>query len=483
MRRTKIIATLGPATHSREMIRELIAAGMDVARLNFSHGTHEEQRAMLQAVRAEADAAGKPVAVLADLQGPKLRTGPLAREAPSVELVAGREFVLTNVPVEGDAERVSTNYEPMPRDVRPGDRVLLSDGQIQLRVVSANEHDVVTEVVQGGMLRPRQGINLPGVGLSLAIPTPKDVEDLSFALEQGADYIGVSFVQRAGDIRRVKDLIEQEGHDTPVVAKLEKPEAVDNLDEILRVTDAVMVARGDLGVELPPERVPVLQKHIIDHANRAAVPVITATQMLESMMHNARATRAEVSDVANAILDGSDAVMLSGETAIGEYPVEAVAMMARIAEEAEKADQRRVSADGGTWAFSEIDSMPQAIGAAVSAIVQALPVTAVWVFTRSGSTARLVAHFRPNVPILAFTPYDRVCRRLSLLWGVTPLATAYAHDEEGLNRQIRALVEHGGLAKDGDIVVLTGGHPISRGGPTNFLKIMQVTPDRSLLGV
>lgn len=483
MRRTKIIATLGPATHSREMIRKLIDAGMDVARLNFSHGSHEEQGAMLQAVRAEADAAGKPVAVLADLQGPKLRTGPLARDEPSVALEAGRQFVLTNEPIEGSAERVSTNYEPMPRDVRPGDRILLSDGQIQLRVVGTTEHDVVTEVVQGGTLRPRQGINLPGVGLSLPIPTPKDVEDLRFALEQGVDYIGVSFVQRAGDVQRVKDVIAQEGYDTPVVAKLEKPEALDNLDEILRVSDGVMVARGDLGVELPPERVPVLQKVIIERANRAAVPVITATQMLESMMHNTRATRAEVSDVANAILDGSDAIMLSGETAIGEYPVEAVAMMARIAEEAEATGRQCVSADRGTWAFTEVESMPQAIGAAVSAIVRALPVSAVWVFTRSGSTARLVAHFRPNVPILAFTPYDRVCRRLSLLWGVTPLETTYAYDEEGLNRQIRALVEQQELAKDGDIVVLTGGHPIAKGGPTNFLKIMQVTPDRSLLGV
>jgi pyruvate kinase len=483
MRRTKIIATLGPATSSREMIRKLINAGIDVARLNFSHGTHAEQEAMLRAVRAEADAAGKPVAVLADLQGPKLRTGPLARDAPMVELQEGQRFVLTNEPVEGTAERVSTNYEPMPRDVRPGDRILVSDGQIQLRVVSTTEHDVITEVIQGGVLRSRQGINLPGVGLSLRIPTAKDVEDLSFALDQGVDYIGVSFVQRAGDIQRIKDLIAQEGYDTPVVAKLEKPEAVDNLDEILRVTDAVMVARGDLGVELPPERVPVLQKTIIEHANRAAVPVITATQMLESMMHNARATRAEVSDVANAILDGSDAVMLSGETAIGEYPVEAVAMMARIAEEAESTGRRCVPGERDTWAFTEIESMPQAIGAAVNAIVQALPVIAVWVFTRSGSTARLVAHFRPNVPIHAFTPYEHVCRRLSLLWGVTPLATVYAHDEEGLNKQIRDLVDLRGLAKDGDIVVLTGGHPIARGGPTNFLKIMEVTPDRSLLGL
>jgi len=483
MRRTKIIATLGPATHSREMIGKLIDAGMDVARLNFSHGTHEEQGAMLRAVRAEANAAGKAVAVLADLQGPKLRTGPLEREQAAVELKAGQRFILTNRPVAGTAERVSTNYEPLPRDVQAGHRILVSDGQIQLRVVSASEHDVVTEVVQGGMLRPRQGINVPGVPLSLSVPTPKDVEDLRFGLEQGVDYIGISFVQRADDVQRVKDVIARDGRDTPVVAKLEKPEAVDNLEEILRVADCVMVARGDLGVELPPERVPTLQKVIIEQANRAAVPVITATQMLESMMHNARPTRAEVSDVANAIIDGSDAVMLSGETAIGEYPVEAVAMMARIAEEADATVDQRGSRAGSRWAFSEIDSMPQAIGAAVGAIVQALPVSAVWVFTRSGSTARLVAHFRPDVPILAFTPFDRVCRRLSLLWGVTPLEAAYAHDEEGLNRQIRDLIDQRKLAKDGDIVVLTGGHPIGRAGPTNFLKIMQVTPDRSLLGV
>ncbi len=333
-RRTKIVATLGPATDTPEALRALIGAGMDVARLNLSHSTHAEHARRVAMVRAEAAQAGRSVGILMDLQGPKIRTGSLVGDQP-VELRAGQRITITTAPVEGTAERVSTTYEALPHDVQPGDRVLVSDGLIELRVLEASGAEVACEVVYGGTLRAHQGINLPGVQVSASSLTPKDAEDLRFGLCQGVDYVALSFVRQPSDVVSLKDLIASLGANTPVISKQEKPEALDHLDGILAVSDGVMVARGDLGVEMPPERVPAAQKSIIRAANRAAIPVITATQMLESMITSPQPTRAEVSDVANAILDGSDAVMLSGETAIGRYPLRAVEFMARIAADIE----------------------------------------------------------------------------------------------------------------------------------------------------
>jgi len=473
MRRTKIVATLGPASSRPECLAQLIDAGMDVARLNFSHGVYADHAANIAAVRAAAAAAGRPITVLQDLQGPKIRTGALAH-GQAVDLRDGQPFTITNRDVTGAAECVSTTYAPLPAEVNPGDRVLLSDGLIELRVVSASATDVLCEVVHGGSLREHQGINLPGVRLSAAAVTDKDIEDLRFGLEQDVDMVAISFVRRAADVQQVKDLIRQAGKDTPVIAKIERPEAVEVLPDILAVADGVMVARGDLGVEMPPEQVPLAQKQIITAANRCAVPVITATQMLESMIHNPRPTRAEVSDVANAILDGSDAVMLSGETSIGEYPVETVRMMARIAEAVEGRGRSSDVAGALPWALPEEHSTAFSIAAAVSAIVQTLPVKAVCVFTQSGSTARLVASYRPGVPILAFTPFERVYRRLALLWGVIPQRLDYVlHLREFQQEVERALLAHG-YAQPGDLIVITGGHPLERHGPTNFLKIQCV---------
>jgi len=447
---------------------------MDVARVNFSHGTHAEHSARIAMVRAEAAKAGRAVAILQDLQGPKIRTGALA-EGRSVQLVTGQPFTITVQPLVGDAQRVSTTYAALPHDVRPDDRILLSDGAIALRVRERSNTEVLCEVTQGGELREHQGINLPGVDVSAPAITEKDLADLRFGFEQDVDYVALSFVRRASDVQQAKEIIAQAGKETPVIAKLEKPEALVALDDILQVADGVMVARGDMGVEMPLERVPIAQKQIIQEANRAAIPVITATQMLQSMMGSPLPTRAEVSDVANAILDGSDAVMLSGETAIGSYPVEAVQMMACIAEATESSrDVYPVHPQMLPWMFSVPESLPEAIGAAISAIVKAMPVSAIWVFTLTGSTARLVAHHRPQVPILAFTPQEATYRRLSLLWGVTPLKAEFVHSEGEYFRQIGLLVRARGLAKEGDLVVLTGGHPFGEGGPTNFLKIMRL---------
>jgi len=480
MRRTKIVATLGPATGSRDRVRELIEAGMDVARINCSHGTHSEHARYIAAVRAEAERSSRAVAILQDLQGPKIRTGPLAGDQP-VELVRGRRLVITTVPAPGDAGCVSTTYPDLARDVSPGDRILISDGLLELRVVCTTETDVTTEVIEGGTLRARQGINLPGVRVSTPALTEKDLADLRFGLEHGVDYVALSFVRSAGDIRLLKDAIADAGEHTPVIAKLEKPEALDTLDDILEMADGVMVARGDLGVEMAPEHVPLAQKEIIAAANRAALPVITATQMLQSMIYAPQPTRAEVSDVANAILDGSDAVMLSGETAIGRFPIRSLKMMHRIAVSVDSGEHKRRPERGRRTGTEALEALPRAIGAAASAIVDALPVRAICVLTRTGSSARLGSHFRPSVPILAFTPVESTYRQLSLVWGVMPIRNGFAEDEGAYYRQVQSLLLENGHARIGDTVLVTGGHPIIGGGPTNFVKIMVLEADRDAL--
>ncbi|NTV63437.1 MAG: pyruvate kinase [Oscillochloris sp.] len=473
MRQTKIVATLGPATNTPEQITGLIRAGMDVARINFSHGSHVEHAARIAMVRRAAAECGRQVAILQDLQGPKIRTGAL-EGGRAVELLAGARFVITIDPLVGSFERVSTTYRALPHDVQPGDRILLSDGLIELRVLAQSDHEIETEVVHGGRLKEHQGINLPGVRVSAPAATAKDLEDLRFGLEQGVDFVALSFVREAADILQVKEIIRQVGKATPVVAKIERPEALEVLPEILAVADAIMVARGDLGVEMPPERVPLVQKQIIDAANRALIPVITATQMLESMIQNPRPTRAEASDVANAIIDGTDAVMLSGETAAGSYPLEAVAMMALIADAIEASGRQAEHNATPRWALPEVQSTPRAIAAAACTIARSLPVRAIAVLTQSGASARLVSHYRPAVPIIALCPSTETCRRTSLYWGVTPLEIAARDRLDEIEQQLQHVLVARGLAAPGDLVVLTGGHPIYRYGPTNFLKVMQI---------
>ena len=375
----KIVATLGPATKTRERITDLIEAGMDVARLNFSHGTHEDHAERIAMVR-EAAAAGRGVAILQDLQGPKIRTGRLAGGRP-VRLVAGATFSITTEEIRGDATRVSTTYDALPGDIRPGDRILLSDGAISLRAIRTSATEVTTEVVCGGSLSERQGINLPGIDISIRGVTDKDLADLRFGLQQNVDIVAISFVRSADEVRLVKRHIEEAGADIPVIAKLEKPEAIDVLDEIIDAADGVMVARGDLDVELAPEKVPLLQKRIIAAANQRAKPVITVAQMLESMVRNPRPTRAEASDVANAILDGSDAIMLSGETAVGDYPVEAIATMSRIAAEMQAGVPATAPPAIGVPSASR--TRPEAIAAAVGAMVESLPESARYGCSRS----------------------------------------------------------------------------------------------------
>jgi len=473
IRRTKIVATLGPATGTVERITELIQAGMDVARMNFSHGSYDEHAHRIEQVRAAAARAGRAVAILQDLQGPKIRTGPLTGGGP-IELSAGDVFTLTTRDVPGDLSEVSTSYAALPIDVHPGDRILLSDGAIELRVNETNATDVRSEVVYGGVLKERQGINLPGVSVSARGVTDKDIRDLEFGLSQGVDYVAISFVRTPDDVRQVKQLIEAAGHDTPVIAKLEKPEAIESLAEIIELADGVMVARGDLGVELAPERVPLVQKRIIELANLAAKPVITATQMLESMIHTPRPTRAEASDVANAILDGTDAIMLSGETAMGRYPIESVDTMVRIAIEIRQNAPHREYA-GAKRPEGAPHSRAEAIGAAVEAVVEVLSeVRAVWVFTQTGTTARMIVHHRPPVPIIAFTPNESCYRRMALIWGVTPILTPIVSSFRELSDRVFPLAQQLGVAKPGETVVMTGAHPFDAMAETNFLKVHTV---------
>ncbi len=463
-RHSKIVCTIGPASSSPRIIRKLLEAGMDVARLNFSHGTHEEHAKNIGLLRSAASAAKKTIAILADLQGPKIRTGALAGGGP-VLLRTGQEFTITTAKVLGDSTRVSTVFEALPREVKAGDRVLLSDGLIELRVKQVQRLKVICQVVNGGALGENKGINLPGVKLRVPALTAKDKADLKFALSAGADYIAVSFVRRPEDVTLAKQLIRKAKKETPVIAKLEKPEAIENLEAILRVADGVMVARGDLGVEMSPERVPVVQKQIIQRAREFRRPVITATQMLESMTENPRPTRAEASDVANAIFDGSDAVMLSAETASGKYPVEAVSMMARIIESAESSIQ-----EFPRPAPQEKLKVAETVAELVCHASRELHMRLIVVFTHSGFTARLISRYRPQVPIIALTPEAETRRRMALIWGVLPLESRDQHRIDTLAGMTEKKLLQERLVRKGDVIGIIAGTPMGVRGTTNFVK-------------
>ncbi|MCX5970575.1 MAG: pyruvate kinase [Coprothermobacterota bacterium] len=467
MRRTKIVATLGPASDSEETLRGLIRGGVDVVRLNFSHGCVEEHQARLELVRRLAAEEGRAVAILQDLQGPKIRTGRLVGGGP-VQLVEGASLILISQQLDGTAERVSTSYPALPDDVKPGDRILVDDGLLELRVAAVAGGEVRTEVVHGGPLGEHKGINLPGVAVSAPALGEKDLGDLALGLRMGVDYVALSFVRQAEDLRGLRRVIEAAGCDTPIIAKLEKPEALTQLEEILEACEGVMVARGDLGVELSPEAVPIAQKRIIEAANRAAKPVITATQMLESMIDHPRPTRAEASDVANAIFDGTGALMLSGETAVGRFPLETIRTMNAIACQAEG----ELNHWGHRWARdSHTDQTAQAVAHAAVDLAEDLAASLIVAFTRGGATARYLAQLRPAVPILAFTPRPETYRRLALYWGVVPLCCVEVRGLEEMLAEVEQRVLGGGYAQPGQRIVLTGGLPVGSAAATNFLRV------------
>jgi pyruvate kinase len=480
MRRTKIVATVGPASRGPEMIERMLRAGVDVFRLNFSHGTHEEHLSVIRSVREIAARLHRPIALLQDLAGPKIRTGSVA--GGRVELVRGaRVAIATDTSVEGTAELISTTYEALPRDVRPGDPVLLDDGDLELRVLGVSAGRVECEVVDGGPLRSHKGMNLPGVALSAPALTEKDRRDLAFGVLHQVDYVALSFVRRAEDVLEARDLVRSLGEATPVVAKIEKPEAVDELEAILAAADGVMVARGDLGVEIGTEIVPIVQKRVIEMANAAGKVVITATQMLESMIEKPRPTRAEASDVANAILDGTDAVMLSGESAIGRHPVEAVATMARIAAYTEehgmgsirprRSDVRR----GDRPAAAGVPGSPvtRSLTRVAVSVAEELGCKLILAFTESGITARLVALHRPRVPVVAVAHDDRVYRQLALWWGVVPIKSEFVENTDDLLAAGEARLKARGLAEKGDTILMLSGHSMAAAA-TNMLRVHTV---------
>jgi pyruvate kinase len=475
MRRTKIVCTIGPATSSEAQLEALIRAGMNVARLNFSHGALEEHAAVIERVRALSSRLKTSVAILQDLQGPKIRTGTLKGGQP-VTLMDGATFTITTREVEGSAEMVSTTYKLLPEDVKVGDRILLDDGLLELRVLGSNETDVQCTVVHGGVLKEHKGINLPGVAVSAPALTEKDRADLKFGLQHNVDYVALSFVRKAQDILDAKTAIhtlqDELGQDSrqtvPLIAKLEKPEAVAHLDEILKVTDGVMVARGDLGVEMPLEKVPLIQKRIISKCNDMGLPVITATQMLESMITNPRPTRAEASDVANSILDGTDAVMLSGETSVGAYPIDTVKTMASIAVETEAGDR--------TMRQPNCKNLTQshAVSHAARALSEEASVQTIVVFTRSGASAELISKDRPRPPIIAFTPSTRVYHRLALWWGVLPRQLEMHGTTEDLIAVVDQHLQDENLLSKGAHIVIMGGLPIASRARTNFVRLHRV---------
>ncbi len=466
MRKTKIVCTLGPASSSPDVLDQLIGAGMNVARLNFSHGTHESHQETFRNVRAASRRVGQEVAILGDLQGPKIRVGLL--DGGSVELSEGEEITVEPGERQAGPGRIPTTYESLPSDVRPGDKILMDDGLLRLRVLAADGAAVRCRVEVGGVLKDRKGINLPGVAVSAPALTEKDLADLAFCTELGVDFISLSFVRSPEDVRLARGRLEELGSDASIIAKIEKPEAVEQLDAIVAEADGIMVARGDLGVEMGPEKVPLIQKRAIEHTNSAGKIVITATQMLESMVRSAFPTRAEASDVANAVLDQTDCVMLSAETASGKYPVLAVQTMARIIEEVESSD--RFWRSGGQ-SPSDLSAQNCAVAHAAAAAAEHIDARAIVCVSGHGGTPRLVSDYRPPVPILALSRYDHVLHRLAAYWGVHPLRFERASRlEETLARVDRLLVETG-HADPGDRVVLTVVVPPESGEHTNTMKV------------
>ena len=467
MRRAKIVCTMGPAVESAEKVRELINAGMNMARLNLSHGGYPEHQARLDQVRLASKESGVPVAILVDLQGPKIR---LARfKAGPHDLARGDIFTITTDEIEGTKDRVGTTYKGLPGDCKAGDRILIDDGKVTIEVIEVKGNDVITKVIEPGAVSNNKGINLPGVAVSVPALSEKDMEDLRWGLKAGADFIALSFVRSADDIVDVHRIMDEVGIRVPVIAKIEKPQAVSNLQEIVNAFDGIMVARGDLGVELPIEEVPLVQKHCIQLAREAAKPVIVATQMLDSMITNSRPTRAEATDCANAVLDGADALMLSGETSVGAFAIEAVQTMARIITHTEQ---------GGMDMIRPMKSTPKTKGGAITkaaaevgAIVGAKYLVT---FTQSGDSARRTARLRSPIPILAFTPEVGTYNRMALDWGVEPELTAMVKHTDEMVKQVDTFLLQSKRCKEGELVVIVAGSPPGIPGSTNAMRVHRV---------
>jgi len=465
--KTKIICTIGPSCETPEAIRELIVNGMSIARLNFSHGKREEHASKISIIRDSAKRLGRPVAILQDLAGPKIRVGTIPK--PGIKLDPGKELVLTTEDIIGDKDRVHVNYKPLPEEVSQGDRVLLADGLMELRVRDVKAGEIYCEVITGGVLTSHKGLNLPSGTIKAPSMTEKDKVDLLFGLAHDVDYVGVSFVRQADDIIRVRRIIKEGGKDIPIIAKIEKHEAIKNLDDLMEAADGIMVARGDLGVEIPLEEVPLLQKTLIRKANYMGKPVITATQMLRSMVDSPRPTRAEANDVANAVLDGTDAVMLSEETAIGRYPVEAVGFMAKIIRNAEKGFPHRKYLE-----MTPRKDVAESVAHAACMLADHLDAEAIVPTTESGTTAIHVSRFRPKSTVLALSPNEEIVRRLCLFWGCIPMLLQDTKDTDDMIEKVSSAAIASELVSKGDTVVITAGHPIWVAGTTNMVRVKRL---------
>jgi pyruvate kinase len=472
VRRTKIVATIGPATQDADVLRALIEAGATTLRLNFSHGSHDDHQRSIRLIRQISFELNQPVGILQDLQGPKIRLGKF--EHGSIVLAKGDPFVLTSEIIVGTQERACVTYDQLAPEVPAGATILLDDGKVEMQVesVDLNTQELHCRVVVGGILSNNKGVNFPGVYLSVKALTDKDREDLLFGLNQGVDWVALSFVRNPQDVLEIKEIISAAGKNVPVIVKIEKHEAIEQMEAILSLSDGVMVARGDLGVELPAEEVPILQKRLIAMSNSLGIPVITATQMLDSMVSNPRPTRAEVSDIANAILDGTDAVMLSNETAVGKFPVEAVATMAKVAVCTE---QEGLTLGDRSGSGTGARSIPNAISQAVGRIASQLSAAAIMTLTKSGATARNVSKYRPETPILAVTPHVHVARQLQLVWGVRPLLVLDLPSSTQTFQAAMGVAQEKNLLNDGDLVVLTAGTLQGVSGSTDLIKVDVVT--------
>jgi pyruvate kinase len=466
MRKAKIVCTIGPSSSSKSVMKSLTMAGMNIARLNFSHGSHETHQKAFETIRETARICDSPVAILQDLGGIKIRVGPL--KGGSLLLKKGAVLKIVTEQIEGDDDTISVSYPHLVNDAAIGDRILLDDGFLQLAVAKKGKDHLLTTVVEGGVLKERKGVNLPGMDISASSLTKKDKEDLSFGVKMGVDYIAMSFVRSSKDVKEIKRWLKRNNAEIPVIAKIEKPQAVENIESILDVSDGLMIARGDLGVELSAEKVPLLQKALIEKANRGVKLVITATQMLESMTDHSRPTRAEAADVANAVLDGTDGLMLSAETALGEHPVEAVKMMSRIIQYTE------VNRDKTTFVTPSVLTTHGAVVESACRAAEKVNAKALIAFTQSGSTALLASKFKPSVPIIAYTLREETLRKMSLFWGVTARLMRPLENTDEMVFEVEKALLKDGFAKNGDVIVIIASSPLSLRGKTNLMKIHRI---------
>ena len=476
MRKTKIVCTLGPSSSDETTLKNMLLAGMNVARLNFSHGTHEGHRQTIQRFRKVREELGIPAAVLLDTKGPEIRTGNFANGEEILK--EGQEFILTTLPVSGTSQRVSVTYKDLPKEVKPGNLVLINDGKIVIKVEKTDDTEVRGTVIHGGKISNHKGINLPNVRLNMQYMSPQDREDILFGIQNDVDYIAASFVRSAGDVEVIRRLLEDNGgSEIKIIAKIESIQGIENFEEILEAADGIMVARGDMGVEVAYEKLPGIQKKFIRRCVQSGKIVITATQMLESMTTSPIPTRAEITDVANAVFDGTTAVMLSGETAAGKYPVEAVATMAKIAMQAET-DQPKVPSRNMIWHEMDAMDVTNAVGHAACTLAKDINAAAIMAITKTGYTARRMSKFRPDIMIIGATPYEKTYHQLSLIWGVTPLMANYRYEIEDLFGHCARKALRAGLIKEGSNIVISAGVPVDVPGNTNIIRVMEANYEK-----